>query len=147
MSQERTEKATPKKREDARKKGQIARGAELPAALSLLAALAALHLFSGSLLEQISFGFQNTAQHIAGSRPMTDTDLHVIILSAGKVLAFLTVPVVLIAFTASVAGNFAQGGFTFTGEAMAQGAKRLNPMSNLKRIFGPDALVNLLKSA
>jgi flagellar biosynthesis protein FlhB len=77
---------------------------------------------------------------------MTDTDLHVMILGAGKFLAFLTVPIVLIAFTASVAGNFAQGGFTFTGESMTQGPKRLNPMSNLKRIFGPDALVNLLKS-
>lgn len=146
MSQERTEKATPKKREDARKKGQIARGAELPAALSLLAALSVLYMLSGNIFEQIDFGFHNAAQHIAGSKAMTDTDLHVMVLGAGKFLAFLTVPVVIVAFTASLAGNFAQGGLSFAGGPMTQGAQRLNPVSNLKRIFGPDALVNLLKS-
>lgn len=146
MSQERTEKATPKKREDARKKGQIARGAELPSALSLLAALSALYLFSGNILEQINFNFHDTAKHIAGFKPITDTDLHVMILGAGKFLAFLTVPVIIVAFTASLAGNFAQGGFSFTAGPMTQGAQRLNPIGNLKRIFGPDALVNLLKS-
>jgi flagellar biosynthetic protein FlhB len=146
MSQERTEKATPKKREDARRKGQIARGAELPSALSLLGALSALYLFSGNIFDQVAFNFQDTARHIAGFKQMTDTDLHAMVLGAGKFLALLTIPVILLAFTGSVAGNLAQGGFSFTGESMTQGPKRLNPISNLKRIFGPDALVNLLKS-
>ena len=45
MSAERTEKATPHKREEARKKGQIARGAELPATLTFLAIIFALNFF------------------------------------------------------------------------------------------------------
>lgn len=146
MSQERTEKATPKKREDARRKGQVARGAELPSALSLIAALSVLYLLGGNLLDQVGFGFQDAARGIVGHKPLTDTDLHVMVLGAGKVLAFLTVPVVIVAFTASLAGNFAQGGLSFTAHSMTQGAQRLNPVANLKRIFGPDALVNLLKS-
>lgn len=146
MSQERTEKATPKKREDARKKGQIARGAELPSALSLFAALTAVYLFSGSFLEQIAFSFQQTAQSITHLTQISDTDLHVMVLGAGKFLAMLTVPVILLAFTASVAGNVAQGGLSFTAHPMTQGSQRLNPINNLKRVFGPDALVNLLKS-
>lgn len=147
MSQERTEKATPQKREDARQKGQIARGAELPSALSLFAALSALYLLSGNILEQVSFNFRDSARQIAEFRPMTDTDLHVLVLGAGKFLAFLVLPIALVAFTAAVGGNFAQGGFSFTAKPLTQGAQRLNPIGNLKRIFGPDALVNLIKSA
>lgn len=147
MSQERTEKATPRKREDARQKGQVARGTELPSALSLLAALAGLYLFSGNIFEQINLSIRDSAYRIANFRPMTDTDVHLLFLDGGKFLAFLTVPVVLLAFTAAVAGNFAQGGFSFSANPMTRGPERLNPVSNLKRIFGPDALVNLIKSA
>lgn len=147
MSQERTEKATPKKREDARKKGQIARGAELPSAFSLLAALTALYMFSGNMYNQVSASLRSSAMHITAGKALTDTDLHLIFLESGKVLALLTVPVALLALTAVVVGNVAQGGLSFTAQPFTQGAKKLNPVSNIKRVFGPDALVNLLKSA
>jgi flagellar biosynthesis protein FlhB len=146
MSQERTEKATPKKRQDAREKGQIARGAELPAALSLFAALSALYLLSGTIYDQVSASIRGAAMHIAAGRQMADTDVHLLFLESGKFLAFVTVPVAVSALVAAVAGNFAQGGFSFTAKPFTQSASKLNPVSNLKRIFGPDALINLLKS-
>lgn len=146
MSQERTEKATPKKREDARKKGQIARGPELPSALGLLAALVALYMFSGTMIETVQAHIRASALQIVSTKPLTDTDLHLILLEAGKFLAYLTVPVALLGVSAAVAGNVAQGGLSFTGAPFLRGGEKLNPVSNLKRIFGPDALVNLVKS-
>ena len=48
-----TEKATPKKRDDARKKGQVARSMDLNGAIVLLAALFALSAFAPRMLQRI----------------------------------------------------------------------------------------------
>jgi flagellar biosynthetic protein FlhB len=146
MSQERTEKATPKRREDARKKGQIARGAELPAALSFLGALVALKIIGGSIFDKVGFYIQSSAHKIIELKPLIDTDLQVIFIEAGKILALLSLPVVLVGFVAVLAGNFAQGGLSFTGEALMPKVDKFNPAKNIKRIFGLDSVVNLIKS-
>jgi len=146
MSQERTEKATPKRREDARKKGQIARGAELPAALSFLGALIALKFLGSDIFDKIGYYIQHSAQQITVSKPLTDTDLHIIFLEAGKIFAFLSLPVILVGFVAVIVGNFAQGGLSFAGEALIPKADKFSPAKNIKRIFGLDSIVGLLKS-
>ncbi len=146
MAQERTEKATPKRREDARLKGQIARGAELPAALSFLTALITLKLLSGDIVARVGFNFQDAARNIAAMKPLTDSTLHVIFIDAGSALAVISLPVILVGFAAVLAGNFAQGGFSLTAKALTPKADRFNPAKNIKRIFGLDSVVNLGKS-
>jgi flagellar biosynthesis protein FlhB len=146
MAQERTEKATPKRREDARLKGQIARGAELPAALSVLGAVIALKVFSGDIFGIVGSYIQDSAHRIADIKPLTETDIHVILIGAGKLLAMLSLPVLLVGFTAVLAGNFAQGGLSLTIKALKPNADKFNPAKNIKRIFGLDAVVNLTKS-
>lgn len=146
MSQERTEKATPKKREDARKKGQIARGAELPAALSFLAAVLVLNILGTDVFRRIGQLIRDTSGYILEDRPVAATDAHAMLLNAGGVLAFVVVPVVLAGFASSMAGNFAQGGLSLTGEALKPKGERFNPANNIKRVFGLDSVVNLAKS-
>ena len=146
MSQEKTEKATPKKREDARKKGQIARGAELPAALSFLAGIIALNILGADIFRRVGQLIRDAAGYIRDGHPITLPDAHSMVLSAGGALALMVVPIVLIAFASSMAGNFAQGGLSLTGEALKPKADRFNPANNIKRIFGLDSVVNLAKS-
>jgi flagellar biosynthetic protein FlhB len=146
QSGERTEKATPKRREDARKKGQIARGPDLPGALAFLGALIALKILGGELFSKSGYYIQETARKVAELKPLTDTDLHIMVIDAGKLLAVLSLPVMLICFTAVLAGNFAQGGLSFSGEALLPKADKFNPAKNIKRIFGLDSVVNLIKS-
>lgn len=146
MSMERTEKATPKKREDARKKGQIARGAELPAALSFLGALVMVKFLGEEFFHQVGYRLQGVAYSIANFRPMTDTDLAMLMLDAGKFFAFLTLPIVAMGFVGIVAGNFAQGGLSFSPQALMPKAEKFSPAKNIKRVFGLDSVVNLAKS-
>jgi flagellar biosynthetic protein FlhB len=146
MSMERTEKATPKKREDARKKGQIARGAELPAALSFLGALLMVKFLAEEFFHQIGYRIQGVGYSIVNFRPMTDTDLAILMFDAGKFFAFLTLPIVAMGFVGVVAGNFAQGGLSFSTEALLPKAEKFNPVQNIKRAFGLDSVVNLIKS-
>jgi flagellar biosynthetic protein FlhB len=146
MSQERTEKATPKRREDARKKGQIARGPELPGALAFIGALVTLKILGGELFSKGGFYIQDTARLAATPGPLTEAGLHIIMIDAAKVLAMLALPVMLVGLVAVVAGNFAQGGFSFAGNALMPKADKFNPAKNIKRIFGLDSLVGLIKS-
>jgi len=146
MSQEKTEKATPKKEEDARKEGQIARGPELPAALSFLGAIFAIYYTSLDVFGRIGYYIQNTAHEITALKELGHADLHGLFIEAGTILALVTLPVALVALAAVVAGNFAQGGFVLNGVGLMPKADKFNPVKNAKRIFGLEAPVNLLKS-
>ena len=146
MAMERTEKATPKRREDARKKGQIARGAELPAALSFIGALMMLKFLAEEMYNRIGYNLKNASFGIAHFKPLTDVELQVMLLNGGKVLALLALPVIAIGFVGVLAGNFAQGGLSFAGEALMPKAEKFSPAKNIKRIFGLDSVVNLGKS-
>ena len=118
MAMERTEKATPKRREDARKKGQIARGAELPAAMSFLGALVMLKFLAEEMFTRVGYSLKSVAFSISHLKPLTDGELHILLLEAGKMLGLFALPVIVIGFVGVVAGNFAQGGLSFASEAL-----------------------------
>ena len=143
---EKTEKATPKRREDARRKGQIARGAELPAALGFLAVLIALNVLREDLFMGAGNFLAETMRHAGSNNPLTIADVHNLILAGGKVFAMLSLPVMGAAFVAGLVGNFAQGGLSFSAEALKPKGNRFNPATNIKKIFGSDNAVNLVKT-
>lgn len=147
MSQDRTEKATPKKREDARRKGQIARGAELSGALAFLSGLFVLNIFSGDISARAGNLFAETMMRAADKPELAAADVHLLFLEAGKTLALLILPILAVVLAATIAGNFAQGGLAFSAEALKPNGNRLNPAKNIKKIFGADSLVGLLKTA
>lgn len=147
MSEEKTEKPTPKRREDARRKGQIARGAELPAAFGFLGAIVMLNFVSENLIGMIGNYVRETAHNIGTGKELNAADVNVLFIEAIKTLAFTCVPLMVVALAAGVAGNFAQGGFSLNGEALKPKAEKFSPAKNIKKIFGLDSLVNLLKSS
>lgn len=145
-SAERTEKATPKRREDARRKGQIARGAELPAALGFLAVLFVLNVLRENLFNGAGNFLAEMMRLAPSNNPLTISDVHNLILRAAKVFAMLSLPIIGAAFVACLVGNFAQGGLSFSTEALKPKGSRFNPASNIKKIFGSDNAVNLVKT-
>jgi len=147
MSQERTEKATPKKREDARKKGQVARGAELPGVLSLLGVIILLGMLFPSTFASLGSYIERTATQISSNAELTPSSIQLIFQDAAILLALVTLPILVLALVCVVIGNFAQGGLALSTEALKPKADRLNPVNNLKRVFGSDSIVNLAKSS
>ena len=145
MATNRTEKPTPKRREDARKKGQIARRPELSAAFGFLSALLMLRMLSDSLLEQIT-GFMTGTMINAGQlstlTPLVATKL---LMDALARLATLSLPIIAAILLAGIASNFAQGGFTFTPKALKPRGEKFNPIANFKRVLGLDGLVQFGK--
>lgn len=142
---EKTEKATPKKRQEARKKGQVAKSSEISTALSLLA-MFFLFMFEGrtmggGLLNMMTSIFTNGL-----TMSMKEGDLQAffsgLVLQVGKILA----PVLITGLVVGIASNVLQVGFMFTTEALQFKWERINPLSGFKRIYSMRAIVELLKS-
>ena len=144
--QERTEKATPKKKEEARKKGQVAISREVSSAMILLASLGYFY-FSGSwmfwnLSEVITRVFQNL-----GSLQFNNiNDASVFSMEVLNRLLAILIPFLLPLVILGLVANVLQIGFKMSTEAIAPKFSKLNPISGLKRFVSLKALVELTKS-
>ena len=145
MSAERTEKATPKRREEARKKGQVARRPELASVVSFLAALVMLRTTGEGLSLRASHFFVGIFQRAAVPEPLTTLSVQQIIFDSFGTLAALSLPVVLAATAASVASNLAQGGIVFTPQALLPKPQAFNPVTKLRQTFGSNTPIELAK--
>ncbi len=142
---EKSEEPTAKRKQDARKKGQIARSRELNTLAIMLAGTAGLLIFGAALgqkvLEVMQHNFNLPREALYNERYMA---LHLIAAAknAGEGLA----PLFLLLLVASIVGPIALGGWLFTLESLAPKFSRLNPLAGLKRMFSLKSLVELLKA-
>lgn len=144
--QEKTEKATPKKKEEARKKGQVAISREISSAMVLLAALGFFY-FAGSwmfwhLADLVTRVFQN----IGTLRFNTINEVSVFSLEIMSRLLAILAPLLLPLAILGLAANILQVGFKMSTEAIAPKMSKLNPISGMKRFVSLKALVELAKS-
>ena len=142
---EKTEKATPKKREDERKKGQVAKSQDVNTAIILL--------FSFILLFIVGSFIKNKMMDLFVHSFTEQIHLEVTIESTMKLLtesliqfAFIVIPFMAIAFIAAIIANILQVGILFTAEPLKFDLKKIDPIQGAKRIFSVRALVELLKS-
>ncbi len=143
--QERTEEATPKRLEDARKKGQIARSRELDTmAMLLLGALGLIGMapfMIGRMEALFRTGLSLSREAVFDPWAMIDIFSISIMQGIALVMPFM----VLMLVTALLA-PMALGGWSFSVEAMAPKLDKLNPLKGLKRIFALRGLMELVKA-
>ncbi len=143
---EKTEDATPKKKEDARRKGQVAQSRDVSTVLLLMAAAFAL---SSPLGVDLSATVYETARTIWGGSlivPDSVEDFHAIFLKLGLVILTSLAPFALIFMVVGMASNLAQIGWMISPEALRPKFEKLNPISGLKRMVSMDRLYELAKS-
>jgi flagellar biosynthesis protein FlhB len=145
MAANRTEKPTPKRREDARKKGQIARRPELSAAVGFLAGLVMLRLLSEHLLSHLTVFISGTMLYAATDAALTPLAVTKLLVDAVARLAVLVLPIIAAVLVAGVASNFAQGGLTFTPNLLKPRGERFNPLANLKQAIGINGTLQFVK--
>lgn len=143
---EKTEKATPKKRQDARKKGQILKSQDVTSAIVMLSVFLFLMIAGTSMREGIMSFFKQTFSKYM----LVDTlSIKLVVKIYKEVLsemAVIVLPVMVIAVIAGVAGNFLQFGLLFTTEPLKFDLTKLDPIKGIKRMFSVRALIELLKS-
>lgn len=142
QSQDKTERATPKRLKDAREKGQVARSRELTTAV-LIAGGAAVLIGQGADMVREATILLHEALDIDAADLATTADLPArfgnLILAGLKVV----LPVLALGFVAALVGPLLLGGWNFSAQALMPQFSRLNPVSGLGRIFSGRALVDL----
>ncbi len=138
-----TEQATAKRQQDAKKKGQIARSRELPNVLAMVGVIVALNFMAKGAIVHWT-GFYRSVLNQAATSTI-ESNGPVLFWSVLEVLRWI-VPVLLAAMLLSAAAGLAQGGFNIAPEAMALKFERFNPATKLGNMFSAAGLSNVMKS-
>lgn len=145
--EEKTEKATPKKRREAREKGQVFQSKEVNSAIILILSFFALKLFGGYIIEKLlNFITVIYDNYILDTDLFTIQGANLLMLRCISFIAILIGPVVMVIFLTGLTVNFAQVGFLFTTKTLEFKLSKLNPIEGFKRIFSKKSIVELLKS-
>ncbi|KZN32955.1 flagellar biosynthesis protein FlhB [Pseudoalteromonas luteoviolacea CPMOR-2] len=143
--QERTEEPTAKKISDARKKGQVARSKELGTTFVLIFSAVALILYGADIAKGL-YNIMGRMLTLNRNETYDTTKMFSVWGDAFSELFFPMSMFVLIILVAGVIGNTLLGGFNFSWQAAAPKASKMSPMKGIKRMLGPQAAVELLKS-
>ena len=143
MSDNKSEKPTPRRRQKAREQGQIARSRDLSSALAVsgIVVLIAWQGYSG--IETWRTLLRHTLE-FSGAEALSPTAP--LFLWTGWTLVRCAVPVMAAAWMLAVFGGVAQGGMVFAPEALLPKVARLSPHQKLGQMFSLTGLSGLLKS-
>ncbi len=144
--QERTEKATPKRRQQARRKGQVASSREIPSVLILMTAMGFFYFAGTWMFWNLSEVVGGIYQQLDTLRIETDTDLTAVAIEMFEKLLVILVPFFVPVLIAGLAGNIGQIGFEMHSQPMRPKLAKFNPISGLKKLVSLKALVELAKS-
>lgn len=144
---DKTEKATPKKRADARKKGQVLQSREIIAALILTFVFLGIRGFGEFIYNELAvFTTKILTEYPTIEDLFTVNILSRLFIETVLVLLKTTAPMFAIALITGVIASYAQVGFLFTTETLGFKFSRINPLSGAKRLFSMHAIVELIKS-
>jgi len=143
LAQEKTEEATPHRRREARKKGQVARSTDLNAVLNLLGVVLALFILKGYFLQYLT---NFLVESLTQFPRVGDQGLMIILAKGGNVFLTLLAPVLIISFVTAAAANIGQVGTVFSPELLHPKWDRLSLMEGLKKMFGFKTLIELVKN-
>lgn len=148
---EKTEPATAKKLQDARKEGQVAKSREIGNGLGLLALFLVLKLWVGTMAEQLLGLFSDTYDRIPemvtfwrGFMPTNDTRIVFQDMMLDTVI--ICAPILLVGMVVAFLSDVVQVGWKPTAKPMQPKFSKINPISGFKRIFSVNSLVELIKS-
>ena len=141
---EKTEEPTPKKIEDARKKGDVAKSQDVSGVLTLFVAILAFLMLFKFMAEHI-FELMHYYFSLFGTR-LSEGELVNIAVITAKEFVLILVPLALTIMIAGIASSFAQFGFLFNADAIAPKFNKLNPISGFKNLFSLQKLLDGVKT-
>jgi flagellar biosynthetic protein FlhB len=146
FASEKTERATPQRRREARKQGNIPKSPELTSAVALIAVLLALKWFGPHIWETWTGMLQNQLSSL-NARDLTENDLQGLAIHGAWLFVQSMAPVVGIALAAGLAVAFAQVGPVFIPRQLLPNWQRINPIAGWKRVWSLRTLAEAVKSA
>ena len=146
MAGEKTEKATPKRRQDERKKGNVFQSREIGVVFSLLVSFYGLKLLAPYILRALEWSIRNYFYQAATVDEIIPSDAIRYFIQGCGVFAVAAMPLLLVCGAVSVIATLAQTRGLFTMKSAAPKFSRLNPIEGIKKMFSMRGVVELLKS-
>ncbi|HLT57476.1 MAG TPA: flagellar biosynthesis protein FlhB [Limnochordales bacterium] len=145
FAQEKTEAPTPRRREQARRRGQVARTGELGTAMVLLAGFGLAWALAGhgarTLMALTRHYLDLAATWQPGAESIRGLFVHVVLQAA-----LLVAPLMVVAGIVGAFSQIVQVGFVVSAEPLQPRWDRINPIAGLQRLFSRRALVDLFRS-
>jgi len=140
---EKTEEPTPKKLEDARKEGNVAKSQDVVGVTTLIVGVVVIMFYLKFLFYKTMKFYVYYLSFI--SHEFTLNDLISLVIKSAMELILLLIPLMAAMMLAGVIGNVAQFGFLFTTKAIMPKFSKLNPITGLKNLFGKKKLFEGIK--
>lgn len=143
-SADKTELPTPKKLRDARNKGDVAKSKDFGAAIVTLGWLVLFVAVGGTVATKLAV----FAEAVVMQSPSADFTLALTDLGWSAVMLVVGITAMLLVPAAflGVLAEYLQIGAIMTGEKLKPGLDKINPIAGLKKMFGKDGLVELVKT-
>lgn len=148
---EKTEPATTKKLDDARKEGNVAKSKDIVSAVALLTSFVVLKVTIGNigtgLMEIYTLAYNRIALF---ANPGSDEINYNSVVYIAKDMAIegfkLVIPIFALMFIIAFVGDLVQVKWKITAKPLQPKASKINPLKGFKRIFSMQSLVNFAKS-
>ncbi|MFC1783658.1 EscU/YscU/HrcU family type III secretion system export apparatus switch protein, partial [Planctomycetota bacterium] len=142
---DKTEAPTPRRLQEAREKGQVARSMDLSAAIGLLAGMLLLNWYGSTILQGfMAMTWQSLNLEEAPTNGWTVIDF------AGRLFikhgSAILLPFFLVLVVVAVVSNLAQVGFIFSGQPITPALSKLSPIKGVARLFSKRTAMRLLMS-
>lgn len=144
-AQERSEAPSAKRLEEAREKGQVPRSQELTTVMVLMASAGAMFMVGEGLIQGLS-DVMKLAMTLDRSMLFDVQAMIDVLWQSVKIMAWDMSLFLLITVIAALSAPVFIGGWNFSAQAMGVKLEKLSPLKGLKRIFGPQGLVELGKA-
>jgi len=141
-----TEKATPKKRQDLRKKGQVMQSREVTANFILLIVFLSFRVLGNYLYREMKIVFNFFMSESAAYNLSDPNEIMRVLTFAAIEIAKMAAPFFIIAVVVGILGSYVQIGFLFTLEPIKPKFSNISPLKGLKRLFSARSLFELVKS-
>lgn len=143
--QERTDDPTPKRQEDARKKGQVARSRELNTMMSLMVGASALIILGGAMVRDLSTILRNHFVMLPTNLDNPQVLTATVATALGDAI-FLLIPFFLILLISVFVGPLAMGGWAFSLSAIQFKIEKVDPIKGLGKLASAKSLMELVKA-
>ncbi|WHH58951.1 flagellar biosynthesis protein FlhB [Petroclostridium sp. X23] len=144
---DKTEKATPKRKSQAREKGQVLQSREIKSAILLILAFLTLKMSGGFIFDNITqFTKKVFIQYTINKEILAQGSFWSLVMESILLILKVIAPILGVVLIAGLAASYAQVGFLFTTKTLEPKLDKLNPIQGFKRMFSAQALMELAKS-
>ncbi|AGB40645.1 flagellar biosynthetic protein FlhB [Halobacteroides halobius DSM 5150] len=143
--EEKTEDPTPKRRQEARKEGQVAQSKELNSALTLLFSFIIFYFTMSKMIKEIiEFLTKVYTQYF--TMQLSAHNFHTLFIEIMFFILKLVAPIMIGVAAIGVLAIYLQIGFLFTTKPLKPSFSKLNPIEGFKQLFSKRSVVELIKS-